>query len=842
MPSELELIARLQKCLFLAAEDDTVAAKRLCGAVVRDLSFQLQKSPLKALTNTAAFTADLYEKLLRKRPVLEAEEKQHWANCATALDSWFPVARIGDRVTLHVEPVGSGRQHAMPQLNVAIAEQHVDVGELRGIDVFGPDFGPDFGGELATTASILNSKNSPPRAAKGSGKNSLDHNSTVFAAAGGATHPPWPDLAALSLAETPSSELDGFRDLYQDLLPNCSFVLALLAFYEAGHTAALRLLVVNFRSGPKPEHDPETEPKPTPQQATSEGPAELCTAKCRLYVHAAWRELALSLLLPQVSSPHENRSLVVRLASNRALWWPALLEKAYVAAMGHDYDVRGSNFAHDSYVLGGFWPETRRVGAVSHSELTDLVKLQKNGKLVLGLGTGPMSLALAAQLGLVANHDYVICGHDAELHVTRVKNPWVAKGTRGRVFDADPALLGLFSYLYVCWRPYLERRAMFTTHGAQLRSHVIAPSTQFVFLSLDVDADVAVVAERHLQAAATPPYCVMVFEAPQAPIVNPALATRVVESEPSEARVQLARFRARRGVRYGVVVVEPGSHVTEPATYFLLVHASAGTAKPLAPDLPHELAVPAAAWLSRTAGGNWASAAYVDNPQFDVVLPAGVGEMEILASTPTGAVDLAAHAFLIDESQTGKKIRAFDKLKLLYSPDYARVAHRRVKVQLPGLVRVVVLTYEPAPRTPFELTVRHDGLVPGSCTKVPEAWGTFVLHTDFAWGGTNRRKLRMLARHAGHVTLRVLSDASGLAYRPAVRASVFDAVSRQPVLVNENWSNLVHGCFADFDVDAGTYVVLVERFESGMGDCHVMVAADVRVELGDVPAPAGERR
>jgi calpain-7 len=73
----------------------------------------------------------------------------------------------------------------------------------------------------------------------------------------------------------------------------------------------------------------------------------------RLHFNGCYRKVVIDDRLPTSNSP---RSLHVVDRNNPKLFWPALLEKAYLKVRG-GYDFPGSNSGTDLWVLTGWIPE-----------------------------------------------------------------------------------------------------------------------------------------------------------------------------------------------------------------------------------------------------------------------------------------------------------------------------------------------------------------------------------------------------------------------------------------------------------------------------------------------------
>lgn len=592
------------------------------------------------------------------------------------------------------------------------------------------------------------------------------------------------------------SLLDGLADLYQDLLPNCSFVLSLLSISDAGMGAELRELVVGF--GGK--------------------------AKVTLHFNGCEREIALSTTLPFVDVP--GRSLFVCSFSNQLLVWPALLEKAFLVATGEHYNFQGSNMAQDTYMLLGWLPEVRKISQSSSESIARLWKDRSSGLVTLGLGTGKMSQHLATQLNMVPEHDYVVCGYDEANGTITIKNPWMRADhltdevrEKSRFLDVDLSILGLFSYLYVNWKPDYKHKSSATFIAAL----ALVDTPQFLLVS-SFSGEIGVLVEQYL-GKPNCPFTVDIYGDTDGKVFTAAQNVCLVR-ETSTSRVHFFKF-----------AVDPNEHTVvvtseKPMTFALTIYHNQPITLQKAKSACANRVLLEDLWSLTSTGGNWAMESYIQNPQFDVQVGTGVSKMALLLSTDMDA-NVNFHVFHSEKDLHHKKLRNFDKSKLLFNDSYTRREHFKEFPVEPGSYRLVVSCFENNAGD-FKLVVMNDG-DPVLVSSVPRALGLFNEEVQFLWNSSNRHKLKFRTGFRdAQLTFHLRAGiATAVSYRPAIRASIFDGLTQVPLVVTSQWNESIYGVFLDCTVPEvdRDYILLVERFETGDGVCRVAVGGSCKVEF-----------
>lgn len=664
--------------------------------------------------------------------------------------------------------------------------------------------------------------------------------------------PPLPlELPAMKLPKLPAEYQIKFRvpensddvitstehlEFYQDILSNCSFVLSLLSISGGGLSSSLQLLVHVHGN----------------------------MAKVTLHLNGCFREVSVPIHLPYFEPPHDNRKLVVR--SEPSYMWPAVLEKAYLIALGEGYNFSGSNIAIDTYVMTGWLPEVRKL-LENLNNLSELWAAKERGEILLGLGTGPMLQDLAEQLGVIPEHDYVFTGLKHE--IVTLKNPWAGPdlapstsqtpdcpepdcglkeklrslslgrsdslensvadpylyaGTAGaRHLLVSPAKLFHFKYLYVNWRPEhnLRSQVTFVRQPSPWPTGYLADEPQYLLRNPSkVPCDVDIFVEQFVTGDVD--FCVSIWKGSflyttynecvaGGEFVNFRLSTVKLTLEPETDYVATIVVRSDTSTKYSLTV-----HHDIPG--FVLKRAKQ-TRELTQFDGPMR-------------GGNWALELYLDNPQYDLVVH---DEMELLLML-TGLGNVAISVFHSEQNQFGKRLINFDKAKLITSDNYQRDFFSKEVTLAPNYYKLVVSAYAPE-SVDYHLSVAHSG---ASISKILSSLGLFLLEKVFNWSHQNRHKYEVKPHYnQTQITLRVRNGTEPQhinKYRPAMRISVFDAFTRKPIVVTSQWNDSVYGVFQECTLGSNdrTYIVLIERFEVGDGYCRLSVGSSKKISVEDI--------
>jgi len=137
---------------------------------------------------------------------------------------------------------------------------------------------------------------------------------------------------------------------------------------------------------------------------------------------------------------NNSRALYVTCRNNPKVFYPALIEKAYLKLMG-GYDFPGSNSGTDLLALTGWIPEhvfLQSDDVLPGSLWKKMYKAWGYGDVLITLGTGSMTRREEMELGLIGDHDYAVLALREEKGqgMLLVKNPW----SEGTVWKGAPAL------------------------------------------------------------------------------------------------------------------------------------------------------------------------------------------------------------------------------------------------------------------------------------------------------------------------------------------------------------------------------------------------------------------
>ncbi|KAI5956350.1 RIM13 [Candida jiufengensis] len=583
-----------------------------------------------------------------------------------------------------------------------------------------------------------------------------------------------------------SDEKSNLMNLYQDLLANCSFVSSFLALVAVNHH------IISIIS-------PHT-------------PSSCC--KITLTFNGCRRVVEIDNRLPL--SPDSDRNLILKSFSDSELYWPAFIEKAYLKVMGYGYLFKGSNMANDTYLLSGWIPEIIKLKDGSKiKDFKDLWYLNQKGLVTLGLGTGKLSETISSQLGLIGQHDYLI--EEFNEDSITLKNPWVQDNLASRNLKIDN--LVHFGYLYINWKPksninkyqenflYVKKEQM-----------SIIDETQY---SVSCEKETWVLIERHLP-------------------VNHDFWMRInvyCSSNKVISPIQQKEYSMiETNNRLQLVKLDPGSYTilisaNESAKFSIISYGSIIIKSTYSYD---HLQLITGEWDSDSCGGNWKMSSYIENPQYDLV----VNDQTELTLSLYSQLPINFHLFHSDKSHEGFRIRTFDHSKLISDEKYNLFFQSTKLILSQGSYKLVVSNFD-CQLGQYKFLINSSNAV--TCNKTPTKLSLFNTTRTFLWNNTNRHKLYFTTDNLNtsiifkinhfndpNVDFNICTD-----YRPAMRASVFNGLTKQPILINEEFNNdILYGLFVDLKLEnVGEYILLIERFESGIGKCVVEIASDKKVTV-----------
>lgn len=614
-------------------------------------------------------------------------------------------------------------------------------------------------------------------------------------------------------------DYSALSELYQDLLTNCSFVSSLLSIVELDGSKLLEKLI-------------------SPRQDVS-------LFKCLLYFNGCSRLITVDNTLPFLND--SNRNLTINSTSKNNLYWPALVEKAYLKVLGSGYKFEGSNMAIDTYMLINWIPE---IVPINNNRIDcDIIwDYYLSKKVLLGIGTGKLSAELSEKLNLISGHDYLVVSFDPVTRNIVLKNPWIENNYNYkrtlRISDND---LLHFKYFYVNWNPnaFFKYKSQTTfIYNVKDKSGMhIYQKPQFVLLNSTNDSqNIWLLLEKHLPIKNLSDQLINIL------IYESACGDKVMVSNQyikankesnTNSRLMLLKFTMKPKQVYTVVISSTIGKAFTLNMYnnisrdFNLVKAKF--------KYPTPIPVIEDKWTSDNSGGNWSLSTYINNPQYDIQIKESANIMVGLFSEFKDKF-VNFHIFHSDPRDKGQRIRSFDKSKLLVNEKYSMsYQFEDLKNLQPGFYKIVLSTFDSNLYGDFKLFAIHDSSSSNIIiSKIHASLGLFLQKAEFSWNSSNRFKLyfettQFNSRFTFHIThynhdnknTESLSD-----YRPSMRGSIFDAENGQPIQINEEWNDSLYGLFIDCEIQkSDTYILLVERFELGSGRCKIDVGCNRKFNI-----------
>lgn len=590
----------------------------------------------------------------------------------------------------------------------------------------------------------------------------------------------------------------GIQDLSQDLVDNCSFVSAMLSL--------LRIDPQYFQKLIHPQRNDQN-------------------YNVSLYFNGTTRRVNVKNMFPEVLGG--KRNLLVKSTSNPNLYWPAIIEKAYLKVLGGDYDTSGSNLALDIFMLNNNWvPEI--ITIKSSKQVLELGPLLQSNKLTLGLGTGKMSDSLADKTGLISQHDYVIEQIDEKL---LLRSTWEST-TKLRSRYISVSELSFFSYLYVNWDTsslfkYLSKTLkVLSNRDSQVR-HI----PQFCLRnSSDTSEEIWILLECHIPNTEFNITC-EIFETSHGQKILTHDQYNCAHSQKSNAQIMLIKFCMLPRKSYTLAL---GTNKT--------MNVSIHVYNNISPQFKLKEAQPSHKLREQTSsqwkahklldgvegssgGGNWSMPTYIYNPQFDLIIEEET--QIILALFSDLEVNVAIDVFYSDKSMIGNGIRLFDPTKLLKHENYNTESQIHTLQLMPGAYKVILSNYDNCDANyTFEV---YSGR-PVVLRQVIPSLGLFYRKLVIPWNQSNRIKVYFkFGAYQNHfiIHLNANDQNTNSAYRPFIRGSIFDSGTAKPIQVNAQWCDLPYGSFLEFEVEnPGRCILLVERFEPGSGECMVQMGCN----------------
>ncbi|KAJ2741165.1 cysteine protease [Coemansia sp. BCRC 34301] len=376
----------------------------------------------------------------------------------------------------------------------------------------------------------------------------------------------------------------------------------------------------------------------------------------KLFVNGLWRRVVIDDLLPVA----ENSKLLCTYSDASDIG-PSLMEKAFLKVMG-GYDFPGSNSSTDLHVLTGWIPEHVFIQDQAFDADRTWMRMSEassRGDVLLTIATGEMSGDVASALGLVPSHAYAVLDvrDVGGYRLLKVKNPWSSLRWTGKFshtdklawtpdlieqLEYDPATAegidsGIFwiDYESVCHRfdaIHLNWRPSMFVHSASVHFEWalgMGPRQALYDFSSNPQYSLTVSGSNGLQSV----WILLTKHVLKTEKNADFIALHVYDSsggqriyEPRSAMHigeyvntphMLVQLSAQSGERYTVVVAQ---REKTKALYFTL-RALCNTPLQLqVAPVPAFVETVHGQWGSSSAGGNTASARYLDNPQYRLTI------------------------------------------------------------------------------------------------------------------------------------------------------------------------------------------------------------------------------
>ncbi|KAK7207211.1 hypothetical protein BZA70DRAFT_286577 [Myxozyma melibiosi] len=512
----------------------------------------------------------------------------------------------------------------------------------------------------------------------------------------------WGDEAIL-FRSSPSEYGRLSTDLCQDVLSDCSIVASLCA---ASHWECLseRDLVSDILY-----------------------PIEPGKYAVKLFINGAYRKVIIDDFLP---TSHSSRYIHVTSRAYPSLYSPALIEKAYLKAMG-GYDFPGSNAASDIFALTTWIPEHILLhnGSIDTAALWDrLITAWRFRDLLVTVGTGKLTDEEAVLFGLISDHDYTVISMrvlESGQRVVCLKNPWRTtedhvkpsgisvddceeKWAADNCFWMDFArMCTRFNSMYLNWSPVLfkyrqQKHFEWDLTNSMGHKSLLSNPQMSIENSSAEQSQVWLLLARHITKDQPSTYIALqVFNDPGTKVwmkKNTVAQTNLVDSTQTLLRVDIPAK-----TRYSVVVAAESERRTR--TSFSLF---AYSLNPIALDtaaevLPYSVDVDGQ-WTELTAGGNTASPSYLYNPQYKLV----VSEDSMVQMFIETTSDVSVYAQIVWGG--GKRVSVVRSRDTVLDTGQYEVecALTKRKQVLKGEYTVIASLYEPGVTGEFSLHIKSE--------------------------------------------------------------------------------------------------------------------------------------
>lgn len=583
----------------------------------------------------------------------------------------------------------------------------------------------------------------------------------------------------------------GVSQIYQDLLEDCSFVTALISLLRNNSQQLMSAI--------------------TPHASSERFGVTLYFNGCR-------RLVEIGNTLPFVEN--DTHSMFVRSSTNNKLYWPALLEKAYLKVHGYGYDFKGSNSSIDTYMLSGWIPQF----IVSY-QVTDLEPIWDqlyepfiNNKVVLALGTASDSYSGEYK----SNHDYSIAEMDGESRNIVIKNPWRRSETVIRfeeIFDH-------FETLYLNWNPQgLIHKSINLISSYDGNIWFKFPQFKVSNSLSSRTFNVKLLLERHLKRSNNDASInVGIFKTSGERLFRKGIPK--VQTFANNTNFHTSEFTLEPLESVTVVVFYEATSF--PETFTLHSYSTEPVAlTKAAPKFPYTKTLEGH-WDLETCGGNWSFQTYVRNPQYEVVVPECEEDVQVTMSLhcELDSVLVNMQLFFDDTSSP------FKSQSLIMEKYSTGSMTCNLTLTSQQRYKLVVSTYEQDILTNFKLIVNSSSSL--QIQPISTRLGLYVKPFKFQWKGKNRFKLLMKVSRETVINVHLWTPQSSMSnYRPKIRASLFYKNDSSPIQINNDFDDHLFGIWLrNLKIDSRSPVILlIERFEAGYDELQGQIGSNQKLEL-----------
>lgn len=592
------------------------------------------------------------------------------------------------------------------------------------------------------------------------------------------------------------------KDIVQDVVTDCSFVAALEVAAEHDY-----LFGTSLSTSALHPH-------------TSDGQYHV-----KLFLNGAPRVVTIDDSLPYYPS---SERLMCATSRDGTATWPGLLEKAYLTTMG-GYDFAGSNGSIDLYALTGWIPEhifLKHAGFQREKTWNRFRAAWREGRCMATAGTGK-----AASGGLVSSHNYAILGVEEKGGSGRwvtLMNPWRSalrvrpmiaierKEEEGTVEesletldldkdDRDGAaftitwddLCNHFDSLFLNWDPKLFAHSVSvhsswrTSSGKQPDPHFRLSITPPASIAVGSEEEVWMLLTRHITSttsqslsSGTEYIAIHVFEDdPHSPSMGSQRKAKRMGTYVDGTHC-LVRLKPRGGECSYTIVVSRRSEGTpsgdREVNYTLSLHSPfALSLTELRTRLPFSESI-SGSWTARTAGGNATYGTFMNNPQYSLTVPAGVGEVGVQVVLETSDRKVPVQVLLAYPGGGSGRVTHLTEGDVvlssgMYHHGLALASSTGLKA---GTYTLVVSTFEPNIQTEFALRVESTSPVQVRGIP-PEGAGMFFRRLSGVWvkGGSGNPSWCFSVDNGGMggVVARIRTEATQAGgVRPYINIALFE--------------------------------------------------------------------